>query len=515
MKTIQKFSNNLSGINILLTSLATLIVLVFLAFILANPALVNDFADFWKRLIAKYFAGYLIWIVTIIAIFNIAVALTPFGKIKLGKDHEKPEFSRFSWFSMLFGAGVGTGILFYGVAEPISHLQNNPFLGIENVAPITTEAGVIAQRITLFHWGLHGWACYSFVGLCLGYFSYRKGLPLTIRSALHPFLGDKIYGFTGDIVDLVAVFSTLFGITVSLGLGASQMSSGLEYLFNIEITPIFKLGVVLVVSAIATISVVSGLNKGIKLLSEINIWLCIILLSFIILAGPTLIIFSSLITGTIDYFVTVVPLSVWVDPTEEKSWQTAWTLFYWGWWISWGPFVGMFMARISRGRTIREYVAGTLLFPVLIGFVWLIVFGATALHLQLNGPGGLVEAVNKDITQAIFTAYELLDVKWATWFISLLTTVLIASWFVTSSDSATLVICTILCLGKKRPPKPLRIFWGVVIGFVAGLLLLYGGLGALQIASTSIAIPFSIVLMLMIFGLSKSLYESETSNLNN
>tara|TARA_B100001094_G_scaffold161544_1_gene156269 strand:+ start:1278 stop:2804 length:1527 start_codon:yes stop_codon:yes gene_type:complete len=506
---MQKISKYFPGMNLLLGTSAAIIVIVFLSFVLTNPDLVDNFANFWRKMIAQNFAAYLIWIVTIVAIFNIVIAFTPFGRITLGQDGEKPEFSRFSWFSMLFGAGVGTGILFYGVAEPISHLQVNPFLELENVKPISAEAGVIAQRITLFHWGIHGWACYSFVGLCLGYFSYRKGLPLTIRSALHPIIGDKIYGITGDLIDLIAVFSTLFGITVSLGLGASQMSSGLEYLFDLEVTSTFKIGVVLVVSAIATISVVSGLNKGIKLLSEINIWLCVILLSFIILAGPTMVILSSLVSGTLDYFTTLIPLSVWVDPSEEKSWQTAWTLFYWGWWISWGPFVGMFMARISRGRTIREYVMGTLLFPVLIGFVWLIVFGATALDLQLNGPGGLVEAVNKDITQAIFTAYELLNIEWATWIISLLTTILIASWFVTSSDSATLIICTILCVGEKNPPQLLRIFWGVVIGLVAGLLLLYGGLGALQIASTSIAIPFSIILILMIFGLCKSLYQTE------
>ena len=294
---MKKLLNHLSGTNLFLTSLSSLLVIAFLIFILVNPNLVSDFADFWKTLIAQRFASYLIWIVTLVAIFTIVIALTPFGRITLGKDGESPEFSRFSWFAMLFGAGVGTGILFYGVAEPISHLQNNPFLSLENIQPITPEAAVIAQRITLFHWGFHGWACYSFVGLCLGYFSYRKGLPLTIRSALYPFMGDKIYGFAGDIVDLVAVFSTLFGISVSLGLGASQMASGLQYLFNFEVTPFFKLGLILFVSAIATISVASGLNKGIKLLSEINIWLCIILLSFIIFAGPTLTILSSLISS--------------------------------------------------------------------------------------------------------------------------------------------------------------------------------------------------------------------------
>ena len=507
---MQKIYARLSGVNIPLTFVTTMMVVCFLSFIFMNPELVDEFAAFWNRLIANYFAGYLIWVVALVTIFTLLIAFTPYGSLRLGKDNERPEFSRFSWFSMLFGAGVGTGILFFGVAEPISHLQNNPFLSIEGAEPLSSEAAVIAQRITLFHWGLNGWACYSVVGLCLGYFSYRKGLPLTIRSALHPIIGDKIYGIAGDLIDLVAVFSTLFGITVSLGLGASQMSSGIEYLFGTTITPIFKLSVVLVVSIIATVSVVSGLKRGIKFLSETNIWLCLILLSFILFAGPTIVILSSLFSGTLDYISSVIPLSFWVDPSIEKTWSTSWTLFYWGWWIAWGPFVGMFMARISRGRTIREYVLGTVIFPVAIGFIWLIVFGATALHIQSSGPGGLVEAVNEDISQAVFRTYELLNVDWATWLIAFFTTVLIASWFVTSSDSATLIICTILCSGERRPPKILRIFWGIIIGLVAGLLLLHGGLSALQTASTSIAIPFSVVLILMIFGLCKALYQTET-----
>lgn len=509
---MKRLMDHLEGTNIRLAVSSAILMALFLVFILTSPDLVNDFVMYWQALITSYFSSYLIWIVTIVTVFTLLIIASPYGHITLGKDGEKPEFTRFSWFSMLFGAGIGTGILFYGVAEPILHLQQNPFLALENIQPLTAEAGVIAQRITLFHWGLHGWAIYSVVGLCLGYFSFRKGLPLTIRSSLHPFIGDRIYGLTGDFIDLLAVFSTLFGIAVTLGLGASQMASGLEYLFNIEATPLFKLGLILVVSAIATISAVSGVNRGIRRLSELNIWLCIILIGFLLFAGPTLVIISSIFYGSIDYIVTFLPMGTWVDPSNEIGWQTAWTLFYWSWWISWGPFVGMFMARISRGRSLREYVIGTLLVPTFIGFIWLCVFGATALDLQLNQSGNLVQAVNQDMTQALFKTFELLNLSWATWPIALLATVLIATWFVTSSDSGTLVICTILCTGKTHPPRALRIFWGVAIGLIAGLLLLAGGLVALQTATTAIALPFSIVLILMILGLSKALYQTEKRN---
>lgn len=486
---------------------STLTVLVFLALVLANLALVGSFQAAAQKFVALHFSGYLVWVVTVIMLFTIAIAASPYGHIRLGRDDEKPEFSRFSWFAMLFSAGVGTGILFYGVAEPIFHLQANPFLALEGVDPVTPEAAVIAQRITLFHWGLHGWAVYSMVGLCLGYFSYRQGLPLSIRSALYPLLGDRIYGPLGHAIDLLAVMSTLFGIAVSLGLGVSQMASGLQYLFGIEFTPLAKFVLILVVSSIATVSAVSGVRRGIRRLSEINIWLSIVLIGFLILAGPTTVILLAYAQGTADYFATFLPMGVWVDSDRSNDWQSVWTIFYWGWWISWGPFVGMFMARVSRGRTIREYVIGTLLGPTLAGFLWLSVFGATALDIQLNGAGGLVEAVNEDMTQALFTTFELLHVDWATWAVSFVATILIVSWFVTSCDSATLVISTIICAGDTRPPRMLRIMWGTMIGLVAGLLLLTGGLPALQTASTAIAVPFSLVLLLMMLGLARSLVQ--------
>ena len=282
------FDGWLSRTNPFVAISSALLVALFVGLILVSPEFATSLQGTPQQFIARHLTGYLFWMVTVYMLFTIGVALTPYGRITLGKDGEQPEFSRFSWFAMLFSAGVGTGILFWGVAEPIFHLQENPFLAQENATPLSVEAAVIAQRITLFHWGLHGWAVYSMVGLCLGYFSFRKGLPLTIRSALHPFLGDRIYGPIGDIIDLVAVFSTLFGIAVTLGLGASQMASGLEYLFGIKSTPVSNLVLILIVSSIATLSAVSGVHRGIRRLSELNIWLSVLLLGFVVIAGPTL-----------------------------------------------------------------------------------------------------------------------------------------------------------------------------------------------------------------------------------
>lgn len=505
--SMEKIKSWFGEANSFMATASTVFVVVFLALVLSNLDMVGALQNDAQRYVARHFSGYLMWVVTVVMLVTIVIAVSPFGRLRLGKDDERPEFNRFSWFAMLFSAGVGTGILFYGVAEPIFHLQANPFLALEGAEPLGEQAARIAQRITLFHWGLHGWAVYSFVGLCLGYFSYRLGLPLSIRSALYPVLGDAIHGPVGNAIDLLAVLSTLFGIAVSLGLGASQMASGIEYLFGYALSPVSKFILILFVATVATVSAVSGVARGIRRLSEINIGLSIVLIVFLILAGPTLFIFSTYFFGTIDYVASFLPMGVWVDPDRENTWQGAWTIFYWGWWISWGPFVGMFMARVSRGRTIREYVAGTLLGPTLAGFLWLCVFGATALELQLAGPGGLVEAVNQNMTQALYTTFELLQVDWATWSISLIATILILSWFVTSCDSGTLVICTIIN-GGRSPSNGLRIMWGTMIGLVAGLLLLAGGLPALQTASTAIAVPFSVVLLLMAFGLAKSLIET-------
>ena len=486
------------------------ITIFLVTLILSFPDFSTHFGNQYQTFIAKYFSQYLIWIVTLIMVATMAIMISPWGKIRLGLDSDRPEFGRFSWFAMLFSAGVGTGIMFWGVAEPIFHLQANPFQAMEGVAPLTHEAGLLAQRITLFHWGLHGWAIYSLTGLCLGYFAFRKGLPLTVSSALHPLIGDRIYGPIGYIVDLLAVFSTLFGTAVTLGLGASQMGQGIEFLFGIEATPGVKLTLIIVVSMIATMSAVSGIGKGIKKISELNIWLTAILLGLIILIGPTMIIIGAYIEGTADYFQSFIPMGLWADTETGDGWQGAWTLFYWGWWISWGPYVGMFMARISRGRTIREYLLGTMLAPTLTGFFFLTVLGTTALNIQLEGTSDLIGVINNDMTQSLFAMFEVLNDGWLLQFMASLATILVITWFVTSSDSATLVICTIVTHGAEEPARYLRIFWGAAIALVAAPLLWFGGLRALQAASTIIALPFAIVIVLMLMGVAKSLWESNT-----
>jgi choline/glycine/proline betaine transport protein len=421
--------------------------------------------------------------------------------VRLGGDDERPAFGRFSWFAMLFSAGVGTGLLFWGVAEPIFHFQANPFIANAGIEARSEMAATVAMRITLFHWGLHGWAIYSMVGLCLGYFAFRKGLPFTIRSALYPILGDRIYGPIGQAIDLLAIFSTVFGIATSLGLGAAQMNGGLKYLLGVEVSATNQVILIICVSAVATLSAVSGIRRGIRRLSELNIWLSLVLVGFVILAGPSAVILGTFFSGSVDYLATFLPMGIWVDPDTSSHWQGTWTIFYWG---------GMFMATISRGRTIREYLIATLLAPTITGFFWLSVFGATALEYELTGSGGLVETVNADMTAALFTALEMLNVEWATRAIVMLSVVLIVTWFVTSSDSGTLVICTMLCFGNTRPPQRFRVFWGMSIGLVAGVLLLVGGLGTLQAASTTIAVPFSTVILLMLLGLGKSLWQTET-----
>ncbi len=499
-----------SGANPFMTVSAAALVLIFLVLTSANLELADRIYVGMQRFIATRLAGYLVWTVTLVAGLAIVLLASPFGRVKLGRDDEQPAFSRFSWFAMLFSAGVGTGLLFWGVAEPIFHFQANPFIANAGIEGQSQMAAIVAMRITLFHWGFHGWAIYSMIGLCLGYFAFRKGLPFTVRSALYPFLGDRIYGPIGHAVDLLAIFSTVFGIATSLGLGAAQMNGALKYLFDVEVSATNQVVLIMCVSAIATLSAVSGIRRGIRRLSEINIWLSLVLVGFVILVGPTIVILWTFFSGSVDYLATFIPMGIWVDPDTSSHWQGTWTIFYWGWWIAWGPFVGMFMATISRGRTIREYLIATLLAPVIASFFWLCVFGATALDLELTGSGGLVEVVNADMTAALFTTLEMLNVEWATWSVVLLSAVLIVTWFVTSSDSGTLVICTMLCFGNSRPPQRFRVFWGLAIGLVASVLLLVGGLGILQAASTTIAVPFSLVMLLMILGLGKSLWQTES-----
>lgn len=480
-------------------------VLAFVLFTVLNVDFANGIYSDVKNWIQTTLNWYYITVVSLVLFFSVWVTFSRFGSIRLGNDDEKPEFGFVTWFSMLFSCAIGTGILFWSIAEPITHFQGNPFIDMAGIQASTAEAAQVAMRITLFHWGLHGWAIYILVGLALAYFTYRRGLPLTVRSALYPILGDRIYGPIGHAVDLLAIFSTLFGTTTTLGLGVAQMNAGLNHLFDIEISTATQVVLIAVISVIGTLSAVSGVEKGIKFLSVWNIRISAILILFFLFAGPTVFLLSMFVTSVGDYMWNMIPMGFWTDTKPGSQWQGWWTIFYWGWWLSWGPLVGMFIARISRGRTIRQFMLTALIIPPLGGFMWIVIFGGTALHMELYGVGGIVEAVNNDMTLALYKTIEALNVEALTVPMAALATLMIITWFVTSADSGTLVICTILSMGERNPPQRFRIFWGLGLGAVAAVLLMAGGLKALQTASIAAALPFSVVLLAICVALVKGL----------
>ena len=484
---------------------SALTVVVFVLFTVISPDYAGSVFNRARDFISSQLDWYYVAIMNFYLIFAVLLVFSKYGKIRLGADSDKPEFSYFAWFSMLFGAGIGIGILFWSIAEPITHFQNNPFIDANQ--SMSAEAAQIAMRISIFHWGLHGWALYAVLGMTFAYFSYRKGLPLSIRSALYPVFGERIHGPIGFIADLLAVLGTVFGIATSLGLGAQQMNAGISYLLGIEISIATQILLISVISVVATLSVLSGINRGIRILSELNMKLTLLILALFFVFGPTLYLLSSIATNSLDYLVNSPALGVWIDPDRDSQWQSWWTIFYWGWWIAWSPFTAMFIARISRGRTIGEFVLGVLLAPTVLTILWITIFGNTALHIEMFGDGGVTAAVNADRTTALFKTIELLDLGMLmTGLMATICTVMLLTYFVTSADSATLIICTLISMGSDEPTAKLRIFWGVAIGAVAAVLLYSGGLEALQTASIIAALPFSVVLMLSTYGLCKSLY---------
>ncbi|GGK49652.1 BCCT family transporter [Salinarimonas ramus] len=497
------------GLNPVMATIALVVTFTFLLFGAVAPETSSTWFGAARDGIIAGFKWYYILVVSSFLFFSVYLLFSRFGSLKLGDDDQQPEFSYFAWFSMLFGAGMGIGLVFWSIAEPIYHFQDNPFL--DDTMAGTNAAAALAMRLTYFHWGLHPWAIYVIVGLSLAFFSYRRKLPLSIRSVLYPLIGDRIYGFWGHAVDVLAVFGTIFGIATSLGFGVVQMNTGLNQIVGMPIGVGWQLGLIAVISVIATISVVSGVGKGVRILSELNLWLSLAILVFFLSFGPTRYLLNLFVQGMGDYFINVVPLSFWTnagaDAAGTSGWQASWTAFYWGWWIAWAPFVGMFIARISRGRTVREFVLGVLLVPTLLGMLWLTVFGGTALHLELWRGGGIVEAVNEDTTLALYRTIEAMGAGWVGWLFTVVATLLIATYFITSSDSGTLVITTLLSVGDMDPPTPHRVVWGLGEGFVAAVLLVSGGLGALQAASIIAALPFSVIMLFMCWGLIRGLAE--------
>ncbi|WP_202405629.1 MULTISPECIES: BCCT family transporter [Halomonadaceae] len=501
---------------------ATLLILLFVLFtgLSGSADTVFGAARTW---IETTFSGY--YLVTVMALLAVCAVLifTRYGSIRLGTDDSRPEFGNFSWFSMLFSAGIGIGILFFGVAEPIFYFDNtgafdypnNPHADMAGATSLNQERAIDALRVTVFHWGLHGWAIYVIVGMSLAYFAFRKGLPLALRSALYPFIGERIFGPVGHVFDIFGVLGCVFGVATSLGLGVSQMSVGLERLFGISDGLTTQLILILVISTLSILSAALGVKKGIRIISEMNIWVSVMVVGVFLVGGPTLWLLTTFFQTLFDYAVNVVPMGLWkADSPETGEWQRAWTIFYWGWWLAWAPFVGLFIARISKGRTLREFVLGVLFVPTLIAFAWLVIFGGTAIHQELSASGGagaagIIELVNGwKLPAALFaTADGIAGTGLFGWLLSAMMVFLLMSWFITSSDSGTLVVTTILSLGDEEPPHVFRVYWGAMIGLVAAVLLVLGGLSALQTALIAAALPVSFVIILMTLGVLLSLVQ--------
>ena len=505
-----------------MTITSAALVLLFVLFTGSNTDLAGTVFGSARSWIESTFGWY--YLVTVVFLIAVCfyIVVSSFGKVRLGDDDSRPEFSNFAWFSMLFSAGIGIGILFFGVAEPIFYLDNsggfgypnNPYADMAGATALGYDRAVDALRVTFFHWGFHGWAVYVIVGMSLAYFAYRKKLPLALRSSLYPFIGERIYGPIGHAVDIFGVLGCVFGVATSLGLGVSQMSVGLERLIGVDPGTMTQLILIFMISVVSILSALSGVNKGIKIISELNILVSILVVAFFLFGGPTAWLLGIFGDSIADYLGSFVQMGLWF-PEEEgpAKWQNGWTVFYWGWWLAWAPFIGLFIARISKGRTLREFVIGVLLVPTIIIFVWLGIFGGTALYQELYaeagvGTAGIIDLVMAwNLPAALFASSDGIAGTGAMgWILSAMMVFLLLSWFVTSSDSSTLVLTTILSFGNEHPPKTFRVFWGIIIGFVAAALLVAGGLSALQTANIAAALPLSVVIILMTLGVLKSLF---------
>ena len=477
---------------------AAIFTLLLVAFAIIAPKAAQDLFESMQAWILGNASWFYILAVAVILLAVAFLAISRYGDIKLGPDHSEPDYRNFTWFAMLFSAGMGIGLMFFGVAEPVMHF----------LSPPVGEGGTVAaaresMKITFFHWGLHAWAIYAAVALTLAFFSFRHGLPLTLRSALYPLIGNRIHGPIGHAVDIFAIIGTVLGVATSLGLGVAQMNSGLNHLFGVPVGVSAQVVLIIVTCGLATLSVASGLDRGIRFLSEANMVLAVILLLFVLIAGPTVFLFQTFVQNTGAYLSDLVNKTFNLYAYEPTDWLGGWTLFYWGWWIAWSPFVGLFIARISRGRTIREFVCGVLLVPAGFTLFWMTVFGNTAIrYILVGGEQGLAQAVEADSSLALFAFLELLP--WSN-VISVFAIAMVAVFFVTSADSGALVVDLLASGGADRTPVWQRIFWSLSMGAVAIALLLADGLTALQTATIASALPFSIILLLSLWGLFKAL----------
>lgn len=473
------------------------LILVFALFSAVFPQRAERLFNTLQAEITRDFGWFYILAVAAFLIFALFLMLSRYGDVKLGPDESEPEYSYLSWFAMLFSAGMGIGLLFFGVAEPIQHYARPP-VGEGR----TIDAAREAMVLTFFHWGVHAWAIYIVVGLALAYFAFRRGLPLTLRSGLFPLIGNRIHGPIGHAIDIFAVLGTMFGVATSLGFGVLQVNAGFSHLFGLPVTVPVQLVLIAVITGMATLSAGTGLDKGVKRLSELNIILAVALLAFVLFAGSTVFLLQAFVQNVGTYLGAVVQRTFRMYAYEPNDWLGQWTLFYWGWWISWSPVVGMFIARISRGRTIREFISGVLLVPALFTFLWMTVFGNTAIALDLSGTAPIVQTVADNLPVALFEMLEQLPFSLIA---SGIATLLVITFFVTSADSGALVIDMITSGAAPNPPVWQRVFWAICAGVVAAVLLLAGGLQALQTAALVSALPFAVVMLFICYGLLRAL----------
>ncbi|WP_018981942.1 BCCT family transporter [Salinimonas chungwhensis] len=477
---------------------SSLVILALMIFAASGPERAGRIFQSAQDSIVANGSWFYVMTVALILIFVVFLGVSRFGELRLGPDHAKPEFSLPTWISMLFAAGMGIGLMFFGVAEPIMHYQNPP-----SAEPGTIEAVREAMKTTFFHWGLHAWGIYAMVALVLGYFAFRHNLPLTLRSALHPLIGDKIYGWIGDVVDIFAVTSTIFGVSTSLGLGAAQINAGLNYILGLPNTNEVQIGIMAFVILMAIVSVATGLEKGIRRLSETNMVLALLLLVFIFVLGPTVFLLQAYLQNTGAYLSDIVRNTLNLFAYEKTDWIGGWTIFYWGWWLAWAPFVGLFIARVSYGRTIREFIFGVLFIPTLFTLLWMTIFGNTAIDMVFtDGLTNLATMVDEDSSVALFVFLENFPMSSV---LSVLAVLMIIIFFVTSCDSGSMVVDMLCSHGRNDTPIWQRIYWAVAVGVVASVLLYAGGLNALQTMTIISALPFSAILLVAMYGLLKAL----------
>ncbi|HEX9789654.1 MAG TPA: BCCT family transporter [Kiloniellales bacterium] len=488
-------------------AISGLTIVAFVFFSLALPTQAAEFFGWLRPALTSTFDWFFLLAGNIFVVLALVLMLSPLGKIRIGGMDAKPDYSYSGWFAMLFAAGMGIGLMFFGVSEPISHFSSSiaPGAGApDSWAPLAgavgneQEARRLGMAATIFHWGLHPWAIYAIVGLSLALFAYNKGLPLSVRSIFYPIFGERVWGWTGHTIDTLAVFATLFGLATSLGIGAEQANAGLEFLFGIPVSDVSKVLLITGITAIALVSVIAGLDAGVKRLSEINMILAALLLVFVIAVGPTLAILTGFFGNLVAYVEYLPALS---NPfgRDDANFSQGWTSFYWAWWISWSPFVGMFIARVSRGRTVREFILCVLLIPSVVSVLWMTAFGGAAISMLNDGYQAIADA---PLELKLFSMLDNLPIAGIASFVGI---VLVIVFFVTSSDSGSLVIDTITAGGKVDAPVAQRIFWACFEGLVAIALLLGGGLGALQAASVSTGLPFAVVLLFGCVALVKGL----------